>query len=736
MNVEDADGQARGAPEPNVGPPPPTAADFAPPPPQGFVPAAAPSGQFGPPPAPEDSGAPQNVASTPARKTVSAKKGALVAGGVAAAVLTLLATLWLAGAPKEGELSSDASHWGVPAPSATVAVADAEVPIELVPLGESGTASGDGLTVFGAEIGEDSKLVAMDSVAVGRPVWEVPVEGLLSQCVVKTSTIDCGSAGTFSLLTGENASSGESTDASAAEAATAQPEDESTEGAEDSAAGAGEGGSGGRGPAALTPAAQKLSTTVDHDVPYRAHGKEVVDADGTVVATFSSDSVWQVNNEELGGETWVFTDGQEIVAVSSGKTLWEKTLPPGSAALNTSSDHCSITMDEGTLVVGEPGSLVGLSLEDGEETWRVEVPLKSWFASDDTLMVAGDGDVHLLHFAEPGAGTEGEGTSSVQQLQATNLPKAPTYEELANGSLQLPKGLAEGLHLPGQDQVEMVSGVYQQTSEFYGAFVFLHEVTPLYVGGDAYAVALTTYGLYGSDAVGSGWMIYDAEKRLVDDHSIEYLPGLADLGTVRAFSDGDPNTKAWFLPSPEGSFTVEYETYADYSHQVPVRVTWDFDGTRATLTNFELGLPSGTSAAPNQQRLQEIYDLIADGRDDEAAPYVDGDLLRRIQTLRFGDIGGEESLRTLSFGKGGKIGQCVLASPGWGYDGPVEDADGIVFQGSAEEEPGTWYCGLQTELVPTHTNPNTGTLTYSHHLVVSTDEDGNPYVKDLARFYS
>lgn len=658
-------------------------------------------------------------------------KGPLVAVGVAVVVVILGALLWFftqgsGGGADAGEapVALDVRYTQPPNQQGTVALTGSDDRIELLPLqGEGSEGAGqrgglaqiEGLTVFGAEVEGNGLLVAMDSVAVGRPVWQVQLSGPVSECNLAGAAANCGKSGTFDLATGESLSETSSSNAKAEDEQNPDAVDEDT------------------GEEADTEPQIVVATKVpaaDEDTPYAVSGQDVVDAYGQTIVQFGSGNIWQLDGEGSEQGTWVFTDGQKVAGVRKTEVVWERELPAGSAQVNAAEDTSSITRDGKTVLVGEPSALLGLNLDDGEDVWTVEAPLTSWFLDENALLVAASGDVHLLDF--PSESEEESTSPSTQKLEAVNLPEPPTYEDLANGELQMPAEATDVIRLPNNGLIQLENGVYNENGTAPGsASVLLQEVEPLVAGNEAYAVALVSYGLHGSDAFGTDWIIYDTEKNLVDSSWLGQIEGVAWFDSPAILDYPDLTSDTRFVASPEGSFAIEQGIYG-YPEKLGVaQTTWDFDGKNAEVVDFVLELPSGSSRVPDPEKMKEVYDLIATGKDREVAPYIDPDFLDFINWMTY-ESG--ESLRDVAFTPEGKVNQCVLVSPGWELGHFPRDVNGVFFQDFAQEPAGTWYCGVETSQIGV-TNKD-GQSVYGHQLVVTTDQDGTPYVKDLIRFYN
>lgn len=684
--------------------------------------------------------------------------------------------MWLHMGPESTDSACSTSYACAPVQDATVVLAGEPGVIALVPIGDSGVVNRDGLTVFAAVVADENTLVAMDSTAAGRPVWTSVVDGDLSECTVRDQAIDCGPLGVFDVLTGPTDGADAEPNESGATQGTAAPEEENGSGSAaqtpeeadgatqvaDDDASALEPTPDAETPHAGTPSAETPHAGTVTEVPTHAgegeafylDGHTLLDSRGKEIATFARGPVWQINNEAAGGNTWAFTDGSRIVVVRGGKVAWEEDGARGSLAVNAEATP-DLAIGTSALLVGDEGGLSALDLATGEEVWRLDAPLDSWFARGDTLLIAADGDVHLMSFpdsdadsgsgsgtgSDSGEGVGGAGSPSFQTLTSPDLPTAPTYEDFANGELEIPDWLASELGFVNGPRVPLRDGLYDQITGGKGTatVVVLHEVEPLYVGGDAYAVALWSYGLRQSDNLGAYWSVYDADQNLVAAEYLGWIPGVVWTYSPVDASATNWDLNAWFRPAPTGSFRIEMEMGMFTEFPSTADVTWKFDGAEAKVEGFALALASGkVSRAPDMAQLQSIYDALSEGRDDEAAPYVDASVLRDMQEFA---TGSGMSYRELALAPGGKVEKCVLASPGWDFDYPPRDENDVGYGsiGTSGPDlwalpPGTWYCGLSSDIHPVGTDWD-GASYYLQYFVVRTDEDGVPFIEGINRNY-
>ena len=734
----DLQGWDAGEPDPPV--PEPTFT-FVPPPPPGPVPPP-PISAGVPPPLSLGSqhltGGPVPAPPQGKPKRPKGRLALLAVVSIALVTVGIASFIWLLPMFKADSHPGTTAYARLPTPEGTVLVSEAELPIALIPLNTSlgnrasAIASSEGLTVFAAQIDGVDTLFAMDSAAVGRPVWAKATAAPLTNCTVTSKTVNCGVAGTFDLLTGDPLT-GESSDS----ADSADVESESAQDEEN--------------PDQIMFYAQSAPTS--SDASFHVNGKTLVDAKGADVGTFQPGEVWSISNRDAGGNLEVFTDGQKLIATRGKNVEWELTLPEGSLSVNVQGNQCSLVMGSSALVVGTPQGIVGLSLETGAELWRVAGDVESWLLSDTTLLVSVNGDVHLLSFpkvsdtdeeADDDSEREDSGNQSTphRELQASDLPIAPTYEDLANSSLQLPEGLTNEIGLGASDYAQLSDGKVKGTQAPGAGFVNLFEVAPLYVGNDAYAVALMDYGIYNSGYFGSLWIIYDADLNMIDAYAAGNPGGFAWFDVEGDFDKQSPRMDAWFLPTVGDTFTYEFVARSNYGGTQTGRVSWRFDGQEATLANFEMDTPGGVSARPDQALLQQIYDDLSVGNDAAAAPYLSTEALDQVQNGYISEAPTPNTmLRGLALPVGGRVQPCLYLDSNWQYDEPMLDSNGnrIGLATSKDfswlldyEEPGTWYCGIENQ----NTAMVDGFWTYNDFLVITTDKDGIPTIERLDRTYS
>lgn len=683
--------------------------------------------------------------------------GVAVAVAVAVGMLGLGGLAWVFLAPgKDGPgPAAGTSYAFTPDARGTVALSEIDTPLELQPLGGQGVAVDSGLAVFAVHAGESDLLVAMDSEAVGRPVWERKLEGGLDQCSLIPEGIDCGEAGTFSWVTGDDVASEKSSSS-----ATEGPGDEGDEAdGEDEGEGGGKNEAGGEnedadetkpdiaedsesvGSLDSAPQPQPVPTKAGEEAAYWLDGKTLVGANGQQLVAFGSGSVWQVSDSTSGADISVFTDGGVVAAVRGGEVVWELVLPDGSQEVNTQADGVAITVGGPVVVIGEPSGLMGVDIEDGEEVWRIDGSVDSWFARGDTLMVAGAGDVHLLQF--PSDSPDADDAGGKRTLEAADLPQPPTYESLANGELQIPQEMREMLEL-SSDRIQMTNGEYDAdvSGGHFAGFVGLQEVAPLFVDSDAYGLAVMLYGIRNSDRYDVVWSIYDPQGNLVAWDSTSYIPGIMDTYMLVRETASGWQAGVWVEDVRGGEFTLGFGWNKDrLSDRSGVEI-WEFDGSKAVLKDLILDLPDGRSSMPVQEKVQEAYDLLAASNDREAAKYTTSEMLNYVQNAFFGDgTGPDSSVRHVAFERGGKVDQCILANPSFEPMYPLQDANGVQYGGLAQPVSledrvpvGMWFCAVKTSILDTSTF--SGATHHHLYLAVTTDEDGNPTIESLGRNFA
>lgn len=126
-------------------------------------------------------------------------------------------------------------------------------------------------------------------------------------------------------------------------------------------------GSGKAGiPASVSVALEKEP---NQDVPYAVTGSSLVDKDGAVLATgLSAGSYWTLHDSS---DTWVISNGIDLLGVKGSEVLWEDQLPSGSSEVNGFDTETGPTwaISGDVFLVATPQAVLALDAQTGEEQW-------------------------------------------------------------------------------------------------------------------------------------------------------------------------------------------------------------------------------------------------------------------------------------------------------------------------------------------------------------------------------
>ena len=354
----------------------------------------------------------------PAEKPPKKRTG-LAVGIVGAVVLALVVAggaWWFYFKP-----GSSTSYATLPSQGAMVSVATFGPDVRLTPIG-SGDATldeVDGTRLIGIQSGPTFGIagVATNDEAV-VPQWIVPV-GNPSECVLNGTRLTCGSDWNYEVSGGS---------ATPVEGGDGTVEEEQVEGEDEDA---------GEGEDAEEPVVEN---------PYVVEGGTITDADGTVVFDFSPEAEQVYALAPSGRDnTWLFSDGQTIVAVKGREVVWQVELAEGSAGVNGfgSDGGPTWTTSGNVLLIAEPSGVLALDIGTGEEVWRIDTPVESWMTTDTTLVVSDGVNLTTYRFAGDRE-TEGEDAQSDTDSPA----ELPTTDEMMNVTLEVPDSCAALVGLP------------------------------------------------------------------------------------------------------------------------------------------------------------------------------------------------------------------------------------------------------------------------------------------------
>ncbi len=614
--------------------------------------------------------------------------------------------VWLLLGRKSGE-DPGTAYASLPVLTSAAAIGRADAPIALIPLGNSGHFSEGTTLVAAADVEGRELLVGLEKGNIGAPAWTATLSSPLSQCELQGSAVRCGDE-QVSVTTGEVslAQGTQTSTENEGEGATETGEDD-TERSEESQA-------------RLTP------TAPGGDGPY-LEGHMLLNKKGEPLATFSFTPVWQQDN---GGGTTLFTDGSKVVAVKGNKLLWATDLEVGSEEVNGVGGEPPFGVDGGTVVIGEPSGIVGIDTKTGEKIWRLEATVDAWLLSDQTLLLGAEGAIYELEFPtepqEEQVGAEG--------LTKLDVPRALSYEDLANMTLAVPAGCSRTVGAQGAP-LEFRDG---RTDGQYN-FAIIDTVEPLLAGDGAFALAQITCSSGDDDSSSQYWAIYNEEANLVAGESMYQVPGFGYYQVP--FNDYQET-----LSASHSQFSYTLEAVELMTGYTDLTVTQEFDGSEVSVVDVVFHLLGGDMRAPKLEEVQALYDQVAARNEDAVADQISVEELRSIKEGMLGDdfAGGPNYARIL-YPQGGKVNNCVLAAATYHKGQMVTDDLGVGFLATDKDyiasrfEPGVWLCGVQPPAegggVRDVMNWGDGPI-YEMGLRVLTDADGTPFLVGTERTFS
>ena len=616
---------------------------------------------------------------------------------------------------------------------------------------------------------EETTFVAFKDQQVGYPQWAVTVDTAKPQCTLTSKTFDCGANGSFDAQTGwtqgqgsagtdsssqgsssagsstaGSGSGGSSTGGSGSEGSATE---ESTEGSSAQSKGPGDtendGDAENDGNEATGEDADDVSLgatsnmvlvgpSATKDTPFSFVSGQLKDADGNVLETFEGDRLWALSDAHHGGELWVFSDGQKLVAVVGNTVAWTSTLPAGSTEVNQfDTDDPTWALDGSVLIVGEPDRVVGYDPNSGEEKWVVDVPgLTSWTAQDTGLFLVTGDVLHVAQFV-PEQDANQSGSTSVGEVLTLDAPWGD--EEFTNGAYQFPAGCVEWTFWDPSDYgFQTMEEMQESTFEVIGGSVgepgrehiSYESSAPLYAGGEAYTVAqfwCANGGMYPFQYTG----VYDSSGNLVADEYAEPVTYVGGLTHHPNYSDPQSQGST-FIRELTGIQVAGDQSCGGCAASASATITDGWDGQNLRRLDIVYHTPLGDSRTPNLEAVQAAYDAVASGDDTTAAKYFTSEAMNAIQNdnlCPFMDcLYGEGPLiRNAIFPKGATIEECVLAgsdytmsegnsfgqgssysSQAWKGQFPTFVGRPQGSNGSPETVEsyflgGTYFCGINTE---------------------------------------
>lgn len=631
-------------------------------------------------------------------------------------------------------------------PQLTTSVRLAAIPISgsrLLPVGSHGYLRSGELTVVAVKsdiVSEDAAarsvtLVAVETGTNGFPQWTVPLESEAPQCELAEGIVDCGDTGSYHVETGlpvvqqtstaTSSKEGEGNDDGDATAPTSNPTTTSLSPSP---------------PAEIvyTPSAI-VGDAPTEGVPFVFSEGVLKDQQGNQVAEFAGDMLWTLNADSSSTTdgTWIFSDGQKLVTTVDGALAWERVLPEGAAAINGFEGEApSWRVSGAVVVIGEPEGIVALDTTDGSEVWRLQATgLESWFLEDLTLAVIADGTLHMSQFGTSEKPDTASSATAGSDLAVVEIPAPLTFADLADGTHQLPEGCVKWAWfdddggIDAKQELTMSDG-YVQMANRDSAWIKLEYAENTFVGGKAYTFAhflCSNGGMYPETFFG----VYDVEGNLV-----------AQMGTVEGHDISGSLNKTWVSdPVVQGS-TFSYlvggiglvgdgPSNAD-KKSGSATLTWGWDGEELSGPDVLYHLPTGEARMPDTAAVQELYDLVAQGKEADSN-YVSAGLKERLDNSDSSGTGKTD--RELIFIEGQTVTECVLVEPiTLGIESDTKDSEGFAFPamtraGQRPIEPGSFYCGLRRTKVPgTESGDSGGSATSDPNAVVRGGTIGIPKV--------
>lgn len=695
-------------------------------------------------------------ASTPARRRSVPKILALVMAGV----LVIGAGLgsWWALSNRSDQQASIARLPQVTTSVRLAMLQSSDSPVRLRAVGSHGYLQSGKLTLVAVESAPTEEgstalgttLVAVENGTTGFPQWTVPLAGNASQCEIAQDIVDCGDLGSYyvenglpagqwtsSLVPGNDI---EKNDDGAADPSVPDPT-----------------------PRSSTPQPSSTSEETTAEVAYAESiviGSELTDEvpfafesgvlktdKGGTVAEFAGEKLWALSGTRNG--VWAFSDGLKVVVAVDGAFAWERDLPEGSLAINGFDGEAPSWRATGAVVVlAEPNGIFGLDVNDGSELWRLEAngSVESWFLEDLSVFVVADGVLHLAEFGLPEESTSAASSDTDDpDRDVVEVPGPASYEDLANGTQQIPKGCVEWAWFDDDGGIDpeqpltMAYGVVPMANR-ESASITLEYADSMFVSREAYTFAQFTCsngGSYPEPYFG----VYDVERNLVAGAANAEGHDISGRMPTPAVSDSEVQGSVFsYLVEGIGLVGDGYSNAAAKSGSATL--TWGWDGKELTGPDVLYHLPTGDARTPDPAALQELYDLISRGEEGDS-PYVSAGVRSRLDNSDSSGTGRTD--RQLIFPEDQAVRECVLGEPiSPVAGGDTKDAEGFYFPtqvraGQRPIEPGSFYCGLgRTNGTPgeDHSSDvvrgdNLGIPTiYISWLTVESDPNGQPTITD------
>lgn len=528
--------------------------------------------------------------------------------------------------------------------------------------------------------GERDLLSAVDVAGLtSYPRWTAPLPANAGPCALDGTVVRCGEGFALDVdrgrpqASGGNASAPTSPGSStpAPRHAPSVPTAASSSTPASAASGNATSAPGSATPAPVVPGSATLAGAASDQVPYAlgADGS-VTDRSGAVVSGLRLGSpAWVLPAQaprSLGAvplpgkrDVWVVCDGTTLAALEGADVLWTVTLPEGTAQVSGFTEGGSPHWLVGdTLVVGTPSGVVARDLADGSESWRVDVPLRSWTSDDQYLYLWSHSSLSVADLTRPVDASVTQVTAVAQHQGEPD--RAPSAEELRNATLEVPERC--GLRVSpsqaseqGRERVTFVDGQASGGSQQNARTTMKEVVTTVFEGRPAAVVrANCSYGgAYEDDFI----MVYDPDHKLVA--ALDPVPHKQELGG--SISDFTITSLSVFGGSLHLSWN-NIALYGDEDYHASRKsgsADGDFvwDGQRFVATDLVFHTGQGDVRLPRLEAVQDFVDAVVAHDDARAAQWAVPSLMSALD--RNAPYSGF-TVRESYFPKGSTVGECIL----------------------------------------------------------------------------
>ena len=520
--------------------------------------------------------------------------------------------------------------------------------------------------------GERDLLSAVDVAgSTSYPRWTAPLPANAGPCALEGTVVRCGEGFALDVDRGRPQASGGNASAPASPgSATPAPRNAAPAPAASGSATAPVSASSAT-PAPAASGSATLSEAASDQIPYAlgADGS-VTDRSGAVVSGLRLGSpTWVLPAQaprSLGAvplpgkrDVWVVCDGTTLAALEGTDVLWTVTLPEGTAQVSGFTEGGSPHWLVGdTLVVGTPSGLVARDLADGSESWRVDVPLRSWTSDDQYLYLWSHSSLSVADLTRPVDASVTQVTAVAQHQGEPD--RAPSAEELRNATLEVPERC--GLRVSpsqaseqGRERVTFVDGQASGGSQQNARTTMKEVVTTVFEGRPAAVVRANCFygGAYGDDFI----MVYDPDRKLVA--ALDPVPHKQELGG--SISDFTITSLSVFGGSLHLSWN-NIALYGDENYHASRKsgsADGDFvwDGQRFVATDIVFHTGQGDVRLPRLEAVQDFVDAVVAHDDAKAAQWAVPSLMSALD--RHAPYSGF-TVRESYFPKGSTVGECIL----------------------------------------------------------------------------